>query len=48
MAVTGVADTLLAESLERIAREIDITFDSLLPLPQDSRRRLVEAMLYAV
>ncbi len=47
MAVTGVADTLLAESLERIAREIDITFDSLLPLPQDSRRRLVEAMRYA-
>jgi len=47
MAVTGVADTLLAESLERIAREIDVTFDSLLPLPQDSRRRLVEAMRYA-
>ena len=47
MAVTGVADTLLAESLERIAREIDVTFDGLLPLPQDSRRRLVEAMRYA-
>ena len=47
MAMTGVADSLLAESLERIAREIDAAFDNLLPPPQDARRRLVEAMRYA-
>jgi farnesyl diphosphate synthase len=37
----------LADALKRIAREIDDGFDALLPVPQDARRRLVEAMRYA-
>ena len=41
-------DSLLADSLVRIAREIDAAFDRLLPVPGDSRSRLVEAMRYAV
>lgn len=44
---TGVADSLLAESLARIASDIDKAFDQLLPLPEDPRTRLVEAMRYA-
>lgn len=48
MAGTGVADSLLAEGLARIARDVDRAFDQLLPLPQDPRARLVEAMRYAV
>lgn len=42
-----VADSLLAEGLAAIAREIDAGFDQLLPVPQDARARLVEAMRYA-
>jgi len=45
--MSSVVDTILAESLERIAREIDAAFDNLLQPPQDARRRLVEAMRYA-
>lgn len=37
----------LREPLERIARDIDASFDALLPLPEDPRRRLIEAMRYA-
>ena len=37
----------LREPLERIARDIDASFDALLPLPDDPRRRLIEAMRYA-
>lgn len=47
MALAGVADSLLADALERIAREVDAAFDSLLPVPSDARARLVEAMRYA-
>lgn len=47
MAQTGVADSLLAEGLARIAKDVDAAFDLLLPIPQDSRARLVEAMRYA-
>jgi farnesyl diphosphate synthase len=47
MALTTVADSLLGEGLSRIAVEIDAAFDLLLPVPQDSRARLVEAMRYA-
>jgi farnesyl diphosphate synthase len=43
----AVADGVLAEGLARIARDIDIAFDQLLPLPTDARQRLVEAMRYA-
>ncbi|WP_336977513.1 polyprenyl synthetase family protein [Altererythrobacter fulvus] len=47
MAITGVSDSVLARGLERIAIDIDRAFDELLPLPEDARRRLVEAMRYA-
>jgi farnesyl diphosphate synthase len=39
--------TGLGAELARIALEIDASFNSLLPLPNDPRRRLVEAMRYA-
>jgi farnesyl diphosphate synthase len=42
-----VADGLLADGLARIARDVDAAFDQLLPLPQDPRARLVQAMRYA-
>jgi len=42
-----VADTLLADGLARIAREVDAVFDNLLPVPDDPRARLIEAMRYA-
>jgi len=41
------ADSLLGDSLTRIAREIDAVFDMLLPVPGDARARLIEAMRYA-
>jgi farnesyl diphosphate synthase len=44
---TGVTDSLLADSLVRIAAEIDSAFDALLPVPHDPRAQLVEAMRYA-
>lgn len=47
MALVEVGNNLLGEALERIAREIDESFDRLLPVPGDSRARLVEAMRYA-
>lgn len=47
MVLTSVDDSLLGEGLASIAREIDAAFDLLLPMPQDSRVRLVEAMRYA-
>lgn len=47
MSGPGVTDSLLAEGLSRIAGEIDSAFDALLPIPDDARARLVEAMRYA-
>ncbi|WP_404480951.1 polyprenyl synthetase family protein [Novosphingobium sp. BL-52-GroH] len=47
MNAVGVTDSLLAEGLARIAEEIDSAFDALLPVPDDARARLVEAMRYA-
>lgn len=47
MDVPGVADSLLSAGLERIGREIDAAFDQLLPVPDDPRSRLIEAMRYA-
>jgi farnesyl diphosphate synthase len=41
------ANGLLAEGLARIARDIDGAFDQLLPVPQDPRSRLIEAIRYA-
>ena len=47
MTVTAAADPLLADGLARIAGDIDAAFDALLPVPSDTRARLVEAMRYA-
>lgn len=42
------APSLLADALADIQREVDAAFDAMLPVPQDTRARLVEAMRYAV
>ena len=42
-----LADSPLKRAFERIQREVDVAFDALLPVPDDSRARLVEAMRYA-
>jgi farnesyl diphosphate synthase len=42
-----LADSPLARAFERIQREIDVAFDALLPIPDDARARLIEAMRYA-
>jgi len=47
MAIRGVVDGVLQRGLDRIGREIDAAFDALLPIPEDSRAGLVEAMRYA-
>ncbi|HMO69320.1 MAG TPA: polyprenyl synthetase family protein, partial [Novosphingobium sp.] len=41
------ADPLLADALVRIAADVDSLFDALLPVPQDTSARLIEAMRYA-
>jgi len=48
MSVTAIPDARaeLKEALERIQSEIDSAFDALLPVPEDTRARLVEAMRY--
>lgn len=47
MGLAGVIDSQLAAGLARIAADIDRAFDALLPVPDDARARLVEAMRYA-
>jgi farnesyl diphosphate synthase len=42
-----LAEDVLTRGFQRIQREIDAAFDALLPLPDDARMRLVEAMRYA-
>ena len=42
-----VMDDVLADGLAKIQAEVDSLFDALLPVPDDSRARLVEAMRYA-
>ncbi len=42
-----LADDLLGRGLQRIQREIDAAFDAVLPVPDDARAPLVEAMRYA-
>jgi farnesyl diphosphate synthase len=42
-----LADDVLTRGFERIQREMDAAFDALLPIPDDARARLVEAMRYA-
>jgi farnesyl diphosphate synthase len=43
-----LADDILGRGLQRIQREVDEAFDAFLPIPDDPRRRLVEAMRHAV
>jgi len=43
-----LADDLLGRGMQRIQREVDGAFDAFLPVPDDSRVRLVEAMRHAV
>ncbi|WP_137679174.1 polyprenyl synthetase family protein [Aurantiacibacter suaedae] len=43
-----LADDLLGRGLAQVQREIDNAFDAILPVPEDSRARLIEAMRYAV
>jgi farnesyl diphosphate synthase len=47
MALAEVCSTLLTDALADIARDVDADFDALLPIPEDARARLVEAMRYA-
>ena len=43
----GLDDNLLGEGLKQVQEEIDSVFDAFLPVPEDTRARLVEAMRYA-
>ncbi|MEE4338567.1 polyprenyl synthetase family protein [Erythrobacter sp.] len=47
MTVVGMDGDLLADGLKRVQAEVDASFDDLLPVPDDTRARLVEAMRYA-
>jgi farnesyl diphosphate synthase len=47
VAALELEDGLLADGIARIQREIDSLFDALLPVPQDARARLYEAVRYA-
>lgn len=42
-----LADDVLARGIQQVQREIDGVFDALLPVPEDSRAPLIEAMRYA-
>ncbi|MEO6092409.1 MAG: polyprenyl synthetase family protein [Novosphingobium sp.] len=42
-----IGESLLAVGLRQIGQEIDAAFDAMLPVPADSRARLLEAMRYA-
>ncbi|MEO5706099.1 MAG: polyprenyl synthetase family protein [Alteraurantiacibacter sp.] len=43
----ALADNLLVHGLARVQREVDSAFDTILPMPDDARAKLVEAMRYA-
>ena len=47
MQLVGDQAHLLADGLAGIQREVDAAFDEFLPVPPDTRARLVEAMRYA-
>lgn len=47
MPLVEVGSSLLADSLRRVQHEIDSVFDAFLPVPQDTSKRLIEAMRYA-
>lgn len=43
----GADISILNDGLERVQREVDSVFDAFLPVPDDTRARLIEAMRYA-
>ncbi|MEM1195913.1 MAG: farnesyl diphosphate synthase [Pseudomonadota bacterium] len=45
--LVGIEGDLLADGLKRVQRDVDAMFDTLMPVPSDTRARLVEAMRYA-
>ena len=47
MTVMTTMPPRLGEAFERVQSDIDSAFDAFLPVPDDSRARLVEAMRYA-
>ncbi|BDI61031.1 farnesyl-diphosphate synthase [Qipengyuania nanhaisediminis] len=47
MNLVPIGSGALGEALARVQREIDSVFDAFLPVPADTRARLVEAMRYA-
>ena len=47
MSVMTTMPPRLGEAFERVQSDIDSAFDAFLPVPDDSRARLVEAMRYA-
>ncbi len=47
MGVVAASDDILGAGLVRIQEEVDDAFDAFLPVPEDTRARLVEAMRYA-
>jgi len=47
MSVALAGDDLLGRGLQRIQQEVDAAFDSLLPVPDDARAGLVQAMRHA-
>ncbi|QFT77782.1 Farnesyl diphosphate synthase [Erythrobacter sp. THAF29] len=47
MGLVGIDNDLLGDGLKRVQAEIDSVFDAFLPVPDDTRARLVEAMRYA-
>ena len=47
MSVMATMPPRLGEAFERVQSDIDSAFDAFLPVPDDSRARLVEAMRYA-
>ena len=47
MELVGERSNQLADGLARIQRDVDAAFDEFLPVPGDTRARLVEAMRYA-
>ncbi len=47
MGLVGVESDVLGQGLKRVETEIDSVFDAFLPVPDDTRARLVEAMRHA-
>ncbi|MEE4317761.1 polyprenyl synthetase family protein [Erythrobacter dokdonensis] len=45
--LAGVETDILGEGLKRVQADIDSLFDALLPVPEDTSARLIEAMRYA-